>query len=67
MPVWIMLEIRSFIKVNCTFLKENEVQLQVSGPYPGSRLLMQQSRGTILVKFVVFQCLTSNQCPGVAF
>lgn len=47
-----------------SFFKANQVELQASGVYPGSRPLVKCSQGTIFVKFVIFQCLTSNQCPG---
>lgn len=47
-----------------SFFKANQVELQASGVYPGSRPLVKRSQGTIFVKFVIFQCLTSNQCPG---
>lgn len=53
-PLWSIPEIRSFIKVDFLFLKENEVKRQISGLHPGTRPPVEHSQGTILVSLLFF-------------
>lgn len=65
-PMWLILVIRSFIEVNLFLLKQTKLN------YRFLHCTQQQATGGVFPgdyfgKFVIFQCLTSNQCPGITF